>query len=544
MKKRILSGIIVLSMVFNLAACSKTSDSHADNLDLRQNESTVSSENGEGESTYTISKNGYSISSSNEKATMVGAAVLEKGGNAVDAAVATSYALQVLEPYASGIGGGGAMLVYDPSSEKFDFYDYFSMAAPSGATDRNVGVPGFAAGMEAAYKDYGTLEFSDLLSYAIDYAENGYKVGKMLATRIRISGSLMTEEMPYTGLKRGDTLVQQDLAETLKKIVEQGADVIYTGEIADDIAAKSELTKEDLAAYKVEKWDPVVSEVAGYKVASAPAGFSGLTVIQMLKLMDMMNVPDPDDNPKGFIDAFTAIKMKTGSYRYKNIQDLRFAGTEIDYEEATSDEFLQNLMGSAYEPFDQEFESKDTTHLSVVDANGMAVATTNTLSEYWGSNLYVDGFYMGNNLNSFSKGVNALEAGKRPRSFIASTILVGNDGTVIAAGSPGGNVIPDVTVTVLADIILYGTDPQQAVEKDRIVVQDKETLMIEMESDNSVSFVNPKGLGYDLVRNGTKRQFGSLNIAGYSPSKGFFATSDPHRNGVGYAANEEKKEQE
>lgn len=544
--KRIISVVIAALMLLSVSGCSSLETQTASSVlseGTLEDAFTESSEDGspvanEDEDTYTITQNGYSISTSSELATMVGAAVLESGGNAVDAAIAVSYALGVLEPYASGIGGGGGMLIYDPETEEFTFLNYFSMAAPSGATSNSISVPGFVAGMETAYELYGTLDFSELLSYAIDYAENGYEVSSELAYRISAYVNYMDSSMPFYGLVEGDTLVQTELAGTLREIAEEGAEAFYSGSIAEQIVKATALTEDDLLSYETEIDEAVVSEVAGYTIASAPAPYSGLTAIQMMKLMELMDVPDPDDDAETYLDALVSIKMTTGSVRYHNICDLTYSGITLDYDELLTDSYLADLVGLEVEDYDEEDESEDTTHTSIVDSNGMAVSATNTLSQFWGSKVYVAGFFMGNNLRNFSNGVNSYAAGKRPRTFTSPTILINDDGYVLAIGSPGGNVIPNVIVTVLSDIILYGTDPQEAVNKQRVVVRSYDTLMIETSLDYG-SLVETSGFGYYLVKNSSARKFGSVNIAGYDPDSGYFATTDPRRLGYGYAVNGE-----
>lgn len=534
--KRILSICITAAMVFSVAGLAGqrvmvTSSSSKDSY-VEEQEDDLSKE----DDVYIVSQNGYSISTSNELATMVGADVLDNGGNAVDAAIAISYALGVVEPYASGIGGGGGMLIYDPETTSYTFLNYFSEAAPSGTQTYSIGVPGFVSGMETAYEMYGTMDFSTLLSYAIDYAENGYEVYSELAYRISdYEGNL--DASPFGGLSEGDTVIQTELAQSLQAIAENGSEAFYSGEIASGITNITDMSADDLTSYETEVADAVVSEVSGYTIASAPAPYSGLTVIQMVKLMDLLDTPDPDEDADGYLDDLVNIKMATNSIRTSNICDLSYSGTSLNYEELLSDEYLLNYLETANENNDSVEESSDTTHISVVDSNGMAVSATNTLSDFWGSKVYVNGFYLGNNLGSFSSGVNSYAPGKRPRTFTSPTIVTNEDGYIMAIGSPGGNVIPNVIATVLSDILLYDTDPQEAVDKQRIVVQSYDTLMVEAVEDVS-PLVDIDNSSYYLAWNNNRRKFGSVNIAGYDPESGYFATSDERRSGFGYAFNE------
>ena len=169
------------------------------------------------------SKHSYSISTSNALATEIGEKILANGGNAVDAAVAVSYALGVVEPYGSGIGGGGGMLIYNPSADEYKFYDYKDVAPLSQSTKKSdAGVPGFVAGMEKVLKDYGSMDFADLIQPSIDLAKNGFKVDADLEQVINSYSNVLVNNSAYVKngelLKKGDNLVQEDLAKTLEYI--------------------------------------------------------------------------------------------------------------------------------------------------------------------------------------------------------------------------------------------------------------------------------------------------------------------------------------
>lgn len=543
--KRIISILIVVTIIASTIGYSlqgvfassydSAEDISSDNNDENEKSSPVSMVPTT-EDDYTVINNGYSVSTSDELATMVGVDVLEKGGNAVDAAIAISYALGVLEPYASGIGGGGGMLIYDPEMDSYFFLNYFSTAAPSGAQADSISVPGFVSGLEKAYELYGTMDFSDLLSYAIEYAENGFEVSSELAYRITDYNSYM-QGTPFSDVREGDTLIQTELAQYLKEIDQDGANAFYSGSIASQIQKYTDLTSEDLLSYETKVLQPVVSEVNGYTIASAPAPFSGLTVIQMMKMMELLNVPDPDEDAQTYLSDFVSIKMTAGTIRINTISDPNYSDTSLNYEELLSDDYLLQYLETAKSEYEEDEESIDTTHISVVDSNGMAVSVTNTLSQFWGSKVYAGGFFLGNNLENFSNGINSYEPGKQPRTFTSPTIVTSEDGYVMAIGSPGGNVIPNVITTVLSDILLYGTDPQEAVDKQRVVVQSYDTLMVEA-VENVSPLVNIDNSSYYLVWNDNRRKFGSVNIAGYDPESGYFATSDERRSGFGYASNE------
>ncbi len=542
--KRAITLFLTISVILTIVGCSRVEsvvdtviETATDILGTQEQEETTLTFVEDEDGNYVVSKNGYSVSTASEEATMVGVAVLESGGNAVDAAIAIAYTLGVVEPYGSGIGGGGGMLIYDPDNDDFTFVNFMSTAAQSGAKSNNISVPGFVAGMELAYDLYGTIDFAELLSYAIDYAENGFVCGSELAARAAAYNGYFSSSNPFYNISQGDIIIQTELAETMKAIAAEGSAAFYTGSIAEKIAAATSLKASDLAAYEAYTDEAVVSTVAGYTIASAPAPFSGLTVIQMLKLMELMEVPDPNEDTATYISNLITIKLATGSVRAGTICDVKYTGKTIDYDTLLSTSYLSELVNTEFGDEDLDEEGEDTTHLSVVDSSGMAVSMTTTLSQFWGSKTYVAGFFMGNNLKNFTTGINAYAAGKTSRTFMSPTILIGDNGDVMAVGSPGGKVIPSVIVSVVSDIILYGTDAQDAVNKARIFVRSKNTIVVESGSAFDL-IANPSGLGYYVVKNQYARQFGSVNIAGYSTTSGFFATTDPHRLGYGYASNE------
>lgn len=495
-----------------------------------------------GQTQIIIARNGYSVSTSNVYATAIAADVLESGGNAVDAAIAAAYMLTVVEPYGSGIGGGGGMTIYDPVKNEYKFLNYLAEAAPSGSRHLNIGVPGFVSGMQTAYDMYGTKLFSELLQPAIYYAENGYTVDEDLFYRIQNArGSFSSSSTPYAYLQQaGDVLVQTEAAEVLKTIANEGSASFYTGSIAESIARATGMSMSDLAGYETIVSDAVIGDFAGYTVASASAPFSGVTLIQMLKLCEILELPDPDEDPAGYLSTLSNVAMACESDRYKMIGDPRFISKPIDYQSLLTNEYVCELMNLDYSDFQHDDEGYDTTHISVVDTNGMAVSATNTLTQFFGSKLYVNGFFLNNALRNFatsSSGKNAYAPGKRTRSYMCPTILRKDNGEIFAIGTPGGTAILSVMTTVLTDNIMFGTPMQDAVNKRRIIIKSLYALYYEDGSTEYPLVVNPNGLGYYAVPMSLDAYFGSINCAGYSPSLGYFATADYRRLGSGRAVN-------
>ena len=239
---------------------------------------------------------GYGVSSSNPLAVKVGMEVLENGGNAADAAVAISYVLGVVEPYGSGIGGGGAMLIYSPKDDKFDFVNYRETAPISSETQvSGIGVPGFVKGMEDVNKTYGTKSMSELLQPAINYAENGFEMDTNLYNRLNVfkgysDMNSLTTFYDENGEPKseGTNIVQTELAQTLKTIQKDGAEAFYNGTLSQALTLQTILTAQDLSTYKTEVLKPVKGEFNGYEVISAPAPFSGTTLIQIWQSMQTL----------------------------------------------------------------------------------------------------------------------------------------------------------------------------------------------------------------------------------------------------------------
>lgn len=476
---------------------------------------------------------GYAVSSSSPEATETGCQILESGGNAVDAAVAMSYALTVSEPHACGVGGGGCMLVYDPESQQYYFYDY-GAEAPESESTWQVLVPGFVSGMEAVNEDFGTMEMADLMEPAIQYCD-GVEISEVLETKMKNSQRYLMDNPVFTEnghLKEaGDILVQKDMKETLQQIAENGEESFYTGSIARDISKATGLTMEDMSAYETIRSGGVVGTYGDYEIVSASAPFSGETLIQILKMTEQTDMPDPEDG--AFTETLNTIMKLAHSERVSHIYDLRFSENDIHQNERVTDDYIKELLKKEVGNITLDEESEDTTAFTVIDKNGMIVACTNTLSSFFGSKIEVDGFYMNNTGTNFGTGVNAYEGGKRPRTHIAPTILRSED-DIMAIASPGGNVIEKVLSTVLMDICEYGTEPQEAVDKQRIVCQGIDVIYYETGYDTPLFAALPEHSLTAIARS-DHAYFGNIALSGYKKGVGYYSAEDIRRGGKGVA---------
>ncbi len=540
--KIIISIILLAVFIFQGFACNifpPSNTGELPNVDiLTPPPGSLSDPDGQGGTV--VRRNGYAVSTSNALATAVAAQILDNGGNAVDAAIAAAYTLGIVEPYGSGIGGGGGMTIYDPSKNEYKFLDYLAEAPSSGSRHLNIGVPGFVSGMQTAYDMYGTKPFAELLQPAIGYAEDGFVINDDLFYRIsNARNNFSTQSTPYADIQQsGDILTQKEAAEILRIIANEGSSSFYTGSISQMITAATGMSQSDLAGYQTLVNDAVLGEFAGYTVASATSPFSGVTLIQQLKLSEILELPNPTQDASGYLETLSKIAMACGSDRVKKLCDPRFDSNNPDYQAMVSNDYVCNLLNLDYSDFEQDDEGQDTTHISIVDTNGMAVACTNTLTQFFGSKLYVNGFFLNNALRNFgSKGLNTYAPGKRMRTFMCPTIFHKDNGDTFAVGTPGGTVILSVMTTVLTDNILFGTPAQDAVNKRRIVIKGLKALYYEDGFEQYPIIVDYSGLGYYAVPMSLDAYFGSMNIAGFSPSIGFYATADLRRLGSGRAAN-------
>lgn len=427
----------------------------------------------------------YAVSTSHPEATKIGVQVLESGGNAVDAAIAISYALGVVEPYASGIGGGGGMLIYDPESG-YHGVNYRDRGTFSHTNfDSSIAIPGFVLGMEAAAEKFGNLSIEDLIDPSIKLADKGIEIDSVTESYFKTYNSLLEENTDYLDkhgnvVKRGSVMKPKKLLNTMKLIQKDGSEAFYKGAISKAIVDETWLTNEDLAQMTVDFPEPVVSNYRGNEIASLGSPFSGVTLIQMLKLAEIYDLPNPSENTNEYINNY--IELHTHSYndRLKNSGDPEFYSIENQY--LVSDDYVFQLSNNNYLlEEDTDEESVLTTHFVVMDQNGMMVSVTNTLGTFFGSQVEVEGIYLNAAMNSFSRsgvGINRFEPGKQPRNFTAPTIIRNGEG-IVGIGSPGGRMIPEFIFQVVEEHYHHGSAFEEVVEKNRFTLEKPDRLLVE-----------------------------------------------------------------
>jgi len=479
------------------------------------------------QSPVVASKKGVVVSAS-ALASDLGASILRKGGNAVDAAVATAFALAVTYPGAGNIGGGGFMVI-QPVQGKAVAIDYRERAplkatptmylGQDGKIDRSLtesgwlapGVPGTPRGLELAHRTYGKLKWRDVVLPAAELAERGFPVDSGLAKGLnwalrgpmaRFPATVAAYGKPGGGnWQMGDTLRLPDLGRTLRAIADQGADAFYTGPIAgmvaDAMAANGGIiTREDLAAYRPKVREPVRGTYKGYEVISMPPPSSGgIVILETLNQLEGFNLKAHGRYSVSTVHLTLEAMRRTYLDRARYLGDPDFVtvpvarliskahGNElarsIDTTHATSSAALGKDIVTAQDGG----ESTETTHFSVVDGNGMAVANTFTLEGGFGSFVVVPGagFLLNNEMGDFNKKpgetnlqgdigtkANLIAPGKRMLSSMSPTIVRKNGQTVLVTGSPGGRTIPNTVLSVLLGVMEFGMSPREAVDAQRI----------------------------------------------------------------------------
>ncbi len=476
----------------------------------------------EGGRTPIYAKNGM-VSSASKLASEVGAETLKRGGNAVDAAVATAFALAVTWPSAGNIGGGGFMVYHgdDGEATTFDFREKAPMAATErmylgldGTVVNNsnhfgplaVGVPGTVAGLYLAHQRLGSLPWEELVQPAVDLARDGIPITYSLQTGFERSASRFRQ---YPASERkfikadgsfyelGETWVQPVLAHTLELIRDNGADGFYQGENAERLAnfmadIGGLITEEDLAAYKAREREPIRGTYRGYEIVSMPPPSSGgVGIVQMLNILEGFDLAEMGHNSADYLHVLTESMRRAYSDRAEHLGDPDF-NESMPLDRLMDKDYAADLRASidmtrksesSPELFAQAYESEETTHFSVVDADGNMISMTYTLEFGYGSAIVVDGggYLLNNELGDFNAvpGVtdergqigtapNLVAPEKRPLSSMSPTIVAQDGKPVFAIGSPGGKTIINTTMQVILNVIDHGFDIAQAIEAGRI----------------------------------------------------------------------------
>jgi gamma-glutamyltranspeptidase/glutathione hydrolase len=533
-----------------------------------------------------LAKNGM-VASQEKRATRVGVEILKAGGNAVDAAVAVGFALAVTHPQAGNIGGGGFMLMHLAARNETIAIDYRE-TAPAAMTgdvfldDRGeadpaksrdsalgVGVPGTVAGLALAHEKYGSGKFTlaQLIAPAISLAREGFAVDDELADTlpraqlriVRWPASAKIFLKPDGGaLERGDTLIQPDLAASLEAIAGGGPRAFNEGPLAEKLVASVRqnggiITLDDLKSYRVIERAPVRGNYRGYDIASMPPPSSGgVHLIEMLNILE--GFPLRETGAESATTLHLMIEAMKPAYadRAEFLGDPAF--TKIPLAGLTSKRYAAELRKQIdpehARPSQQiragnpaPHEGDNTTHFSVVDSQGNAVANTYTLNFSYGLGLVAEGtgILLNNELDDFAAkpgapnayglvggDANAPGAGKRPLSSMSPTIVFRDGRVFLAAGTPGGSRIITMVLQIILNTIDHQMNIAEAIAAPRIHHQ---WLPDQVDAERGLSPDTMRLLGARGHKIAVGRTFGSANAIMVTPD-GFFGASDPRQRGT------------
>jgi gamma-glutamyltranspeptidase/glutathione hydrolase len=521
------------------------------------------------------------VASVDALATQVGVDILKQGGNAVDAAVAVGYALAVTHPQAGNLGGGGFMLLRTKDG-KTTAIDFREMAPEKASRDMFLdeqgnadskksltsplasGTPGTVAGFSLALEKYGTMPLAKVIQPAYKLARDGYIVNEALADDLKQYGS---EVLPghenskaifwkKNGnlLQKGDRLVQANLAKSLELIAENGPDAFYKGPIADQIANEMAnsgglISKADLANYKAVERKPISGEYRGYEVYSMPPPSSGgIHIVQILNILENFDLAK-----YGFGSA-DAMQLIAEAEKYAYADRSEYLGdpdfVKVPWQALTSKAYAKSLaekidVNKARPSSDIKpgklapYESNQTTHFSVVDKDGNAVAVTYTLNTNFGSGIVAGntGILMNNQMDDFSAkpGVpnvyglvggdaNAVGPHKRPLSSMSPTIVVKEGKTWLVTGSPGGSRIITTVLQMVINSVDFGMNVAEATNAPRFHHQ---WLPDELRVEKGFSPDTLKLLAEKGQKVVVKEAMGSTQSIMIAPDGKLYGASDP-----------------
>lgn len=460
------------------------------------------------------------VVSEHRLASEVGRDILQAGGNAIDAAVAVGYALAVVNPCCGNIGGGGFMTIHLASGK--DIFINFREKAPLNATKNMfihshptnnttngylaVAVPGTVMGLDSVLQQYGTMTRRQVMEPAIRLARQGFIVTPYLANQLQdftdafrkqpnIAGIFLKNNQP---LQVGDRLIQTDLAATLTLIANQGPNAFYHGSIAREIVKASKandgiLSLADFSQYTIEKSAPLYCHYHGYTIISAsPPSSGGVTLCEMLNILD--NFPLSNLHYRSPIEVRDIVEAMRYGYADRNskLGDPDFINDPIqqllslDYAKKISNEIMHSTIAPSTNTLTNKHELTDTTHYSVIDRQGNAVAVTYTLNGFFGAGVMAGrtGFFLNNEMDDFTtqpgvankfnliqQDANAIQPGKRPLSSMTPTIIMRDGHVFMVLGSPGGPRIISAVLLTILNIIDNGMMLQQAIDAPRFHYQ-------------------------------------------------------------------------
>ena len=463
-------------------------------------------------------KNGMVVSA-REEASMAGIEILKQGGNAFDAMIATDLALAVVYPSAGNLGGGGFM-VYRLNNDSIGSLDYREKAPLKASKDMfldtdgneiknlstvgslSIGIPGTVAGLFATYEKFGSVPLESIFKPAIKLAEKGFRVTKKQAeslNRYRKQILSLNDQIKEfeNEFKEGDLFINKPLAQTLKLLQKKGKDEFYKGSIGEQIVEYLKtkngiIQKKDLEDYEPVWRDPVVFNYKDLEIISmGPPSSGGVVLGQIFKMLDNFDLSKIKHNDANYIKLLTEIEKRAFADRSKYLGDPDFNYIPVNelfdqsYLDSKISDFSFQKSTKSVDIFPGSIilnESNETTHYSIVDQFGNAVAVTTTLNGSYGSKLYPPnlGFFLNNEMDDFSikpgipnmygltgGEINSIQPQKRMLSSMTPTIVKKNGKLCLVLGSPGGPTIITSVLQTILNFEIFGFEIQEAVDKPR-----------------------------------------------------------------------------
>ena len=536
-----------------------------------------------------VSAQQYMVVAANPYASKAGLAMLDKGGSAVDAAIAAQLVLSLVEPQSSGLGGGTFMLHWHNKKQQLTTYDGRE-TAPQQATSalflteqgkplnwseavvggKSVGVPGLLAALNKAHQQFGVLPWQTLFQPAIELAEQGFIVSarleKLLGMNFNPGIHILPEIKQYfspngIGIKAGDTLKNPKLAKALLSIAKDGVEVFYQGWIAKKIVAKVQnsiispglLSLDDMKKYQAIERTAVCGPYHQYKVCGmAPPSSGGISVIQILAQLQSFELGQYPPNSLPAVHLLTQSARLAFADRNKYIADSDFVSVPVkgllaaDYlakRAALIDEKTDMGLAVAGSPQnslvlanDNAIERPSTTHLVVVDKQGNAISMTSSIENGFGSALMVQGFILNNQLTDFSLApkrdgkwvANRVEPLKRPRSSMAPMMVFNEDNSLrLVVGAPGGSRIINYVAQTIVGVLDWQLNVQQAINLPKVTNRNSVTTL---ELDTDIAKLKPA-----LEAKGHRVNVRALNSGLHAievTKNGLVGGADPRREGL------------
>jgi len=460
----------------------------------------------------TVAENGM-VAAAHPLAAQAGVDILKQGGNAIDAAVATAFALNAAEPNASGLGGGGFMLIRFAKTGEIVVIDYREHAPAAATKDmfaseqskkegwskaggKAVAVPGTLMGLTTALEKYGTMTLAEVTAPAISYMENGFAITQTLSDMIKSHFDIINDyndpaKVAYfkdgLPLEPGDILIQSDLAKTYHGILDNGIGYLYGGELGQKIvdavqAQGGGLSLQDLKDYKPYIRKPVVGNYRGYDIYSmCPPSSGGTHLIQILNILENFDIANMNYHGPTHISVMAEAMKMAFADRSKYMGDPGFT-KDIPIEGLTSKEYAKFLADQinienpkqkipAGEP--GQYEHNSTSHICAIDSEGNVVSLTQTINYFFGSGVIVPdvGIIMNNEMDDFSKNPdspNAPEPGKTPLSSMSPSIIEKDGEPFMILGTPGGTRIFTAMVQIISNVVDFGMGMDEAIEAARM----------------------------------------------------------------------------